>query len=143
MLSGPQRKFCEGIVSGLNGTDAYAAAYPKASRDAARSGAPVLLAKPSIQRAVTALRARAAELAGGAVLTLAEKRIRLARYVRGQPKDAKRDNEDCELMMTKAGPRYVFPSKLAAIKLDNDLAGEGSEAGADNALTELLTRIRK
>ncbi len=134
-------KFVEGIISGLNGTDAYSAAYPESSRDAARSSAATLLANPSIQDEIARLRKLAEEKAGGPVLSLAEKRMRIARIVRAKPSEASADNEDCQIQVTKMGPVYVFPDKLAAIKLDNDLSGQGSEATANDALGALLTRI--
>jgi hypothetical protein len=35
-----------------------------------------------------------------------------------------------------------LPDKIAAIKADNDLAGEGSEAGMHDGLAEMILRIQ-
>jgi phage terminase small subunit len=43
MLSGPQREFAKGIASGLNQTQAYLAAYPDSSDEAARRSAARLM----------------------------------------------------------------------------------------------------
>jgi hypothetical protein len=64
-----------------------------------------------------------AQTAGETVLSLKEKREFLAGVVRLN-KDKTQD-------------------KLAAIRLDNDLAGEGSEAKGMGALAALLGRVRK
>lgn len=56
MLSGPHQKFAEGIAAGLNQTEAYMAAYPKAKYDSARAKAPLLFANDSIQSEVASLR---------------------------------------------------------------------------------------
>lgn len=141
MLSGPQRKFCDGIVKGLKKGAAYRAAYPDSTPRAASASACDLLKNPNIEAEIQRLRAKADEKAGSAVLTLMEKRMKLARIVRAKPSDASEDNEDCETVMTKAGPFTTFPDKLAAIKLDNDLAGEGSEAGAQDEIAAMLARL--
>jgi hypothetical protein len=38
---------------------------------------------------------------------------------------------------------YRLPDKLKAVELDNDLAGDDSEAGKNDALAELPERVRK
>lgn len=148
MISGPQRKFCEGIVAGLNQTAAYQAAYPRASYGAARAKAAVLAAKDSIKAEIARLRAKADEKAGSAVMTLAEKRAFLARVVRTPIGEIRETSDLCQEKTETVGAESTtvklrMPDKLAAIKLDNDLAGEGSEAGANDALTELLERVMK
>jgi phage terminase small subunit len=155
VLTGPQRKFCEGVVSGLNATRAYCAAYPESSEEAARRSASDLLTKPDIRGEIAELREKAEGMAGSAVLTLAEKRKWLARLLRanvttlltdvdgdllaGMDAEQKRGegNENIEIVKLR------ICDKIAAIKLDNDLAGEGEEAKANDALTALLGRIRK
>jgi hypothetical protein len=143
-LTGPQQKFCEGVVSGLNGTEAYASAYPRATRSAARAQAARLLTKPSIQQEIARMRNKAEEMAGSAVMTLKEKREFLARLVRSQvgrlPGDSDLWNS---IKTTEIGTEYRLPDKLKAIELDNDLAGEGSEAEGQDALAQLLERVMK
>lgn len=126
VLSGPQRKFCEGVAKGLSGTAAYVLAYPKSSRDAARSSAPDLLAKTSIQAEIDRLRAKAEEKAGSAVLTLVEKRQFLARVVRAQIAQLPDDSDLFDSVEeTKFGRKYKLPSKISAIQADNELCGGG------------------
>ena len=57
-LSGPHQKFAEGIAAGLNQTEAYQAAYPKATYSTARSKATLLAANGSIMAAIADLRER-------------------------------------------------------------------------------------
>lgn len=130
MLSGPRQKFCEGIVAGLNATQAYIGAYPKSSVEAARRSASDLLTNPDVQAEIERMRKKAEERAGSAVLTLAEKRMKLAAIVRQE----KPEIDGCELSVT---------DKLKAIALDNDLAGEGSEAKGNEGLAALIARLRK
>lgn len=130
MLSGPKQKFCEGIVSALNATDAYLAAYPKSSRAAAGRSAHDLLKFPEITSEIARLRKAAECIAGSAVLTLAEKRAKLAGIVR----EAKGEYDACTVSLS---------DKLKAIALDNDLAGDGSEAKGNEGLSALIARIRK
>lgn len=131
MITGPQRKFCEAYALEQNGTAAYLGAYPKSSRRAAETSASDLLRKPEIVAEIARIRQKAEEKAGSAVLTLAEKRKTLAGIVRA----ARGRSAD--------GDEVKVSDKISAIKLDNDLAGEGSEAGANDALGELLKRVRK
>jgi hypothetical protein len=85
---------------------------------------------------------KAKEIAADAVLSMLEKRLFCARIIRSKPSDATMENPDCELVMTKMGPCALFPSKATLIKLDNDLAGDGSEAEGMTALVELARRLR-
>jgi len=57
-LSAPHQKFAAGIASGLNGTAAYQAAYPKAKPDSARALAVGLLAKVSVREEITRLQVK-------------------------------------------------------------------------------------
>ena len=122
VLSGPQRKFCEGIVKGMTGEAAWMAAYPKAKPPSARAKASEALTKGNIIEEIAAMRQRADMLKGGAVLTLVEKREKLAAVVRSFDE--------------KTG------DQLAAIKIDNDLSGDGAEADQGNALVDLVSWIR-
>lgn len=79
------------------------------------------------------------QAATATVLTITEKREFLARVVRAKPSAAGPDNPDSTVAMSKAGPYYSFPDKIAAIKLDNDLGGDG----ADAALAITITRAWK
>ena len=143
-LSGPHQKFAEGIAKGLNATQAYQEAYPKASYDSARTRGADLFANVDIQAEVDRMRKRAETLPGSAVLTLAQKRDFLARLVTASVTTTPADSDLWNsVKTTEFGHEFKLPCKLGAIKLDNDLAGEGSEAGANDMLAGLLGRIRK
>lgn len=105
-----------------------AAAYRLAGYKPDRGHAARLAANGSIVARIEALQRMAAT---STVLTIAEKREFIARVVRSSPSAATMENADCELVMTKMGPVPVFPSKAALIKLDNDLAGDGSDANRE------------
>lgn len=144
MISGPQAKFCEGIIAGLTATEAYKAAYPRSSAKAAESSASALLRNPKITEEIQRLRDLATEKAGSAVLTLMEKRMFVARLVRAKVGELEHDSDLWNsIKRTDTGIEYRLPDKLKAIELDNDLAGEGSEAEGKDALAGLLERIMK
>ena len=88
------------------------------------------------------MRDKGDRLPGSAVLTYAEKRNFFARVVRAEVALLPADSDLWgSIKRTKDGVEYRLPDKLAAIRLDNDLAGDGSEAEACDSLTELLKRI--
>ena len=131
MLSGPQRTFCEGIVRGLSAGEAYRVAYPKSGAENARKNATRLMAKSEITAEIKAMRDKADLLGGSAVMDNLEKRIFCARVKRAQIALLGRDSDLWESMkVTEAGTEYRLPGKLAAIREDNNLAGEGAEAKA-------------
>lgn len=146
-LSCPQLKFCQAYTVERNGTAAYLAAYPRSSNAAARSSAVGLLAKDNIKAEIARIRAKAEARAGSAVLTLAEKRTFLARVLRanGGTLDEKMDADLINgVKFSSKGKRMIeIPCKLRALQLDNDLAGEGSEARGMSALGAFAQRLRK
>lgn len=149
MISGPQRKFCEGIVSGLNQTDAYTRAYPRSSKIASKDNASRLIAKDSIKAEIQRMRDKADRMKGSAVMTLAEKRSFLARVVRMKGgEEMPPENEDLVngIRLKEQGIELLMPDKLRAIMIDNDLSGDGAEAQKNVAvagLSELVNRLRK
>lgn len=81
-----------------------------------------------------------------AVLTIVEKRRFLARVVRAKLKEEPAESDLWqEVEITGDKVKKKMPDKLRAIALDNDLAGDGSEAKANDALSaaaiETLDRI--
>ena len=75
------------------------------------------------------------------VLKIREKREFLARVVRCRVFTEPPESDVWDSVKhTEHGLEMKLPSKIAAIKADNDLAGEGSEAEGYNALTEMLRR---
>lgn len=87
MLSGPQRKFVEGIVSGLDQTAAYRKAYPKSTAEAARRSGARLMTNGDIQAAVAKLRTKAES---AVVLSLTRKRELLREIAEEGRKDSDR-----------------------------------------------------
>jgi hypothetical protein len=141
MLSGPHQKFAEGIVAGKTYADAYLGAFPKSSADNARKHAPRLNSKPAVQAEIARLRAEAQKLAGSAVLTTAEKRMICAAIARAAPAELPMNSPLWQsIKRTKDGTEYRLPCKIAAMKLDNDLAGVGAEAEANKAIAVVVRR---
>lgn len=144
MLSGPHKKFAEGIAKGMNKTRAYLNAYPDAKPESAAVGATRLLKNDNVLSEIDRIRREADKIAGSAVLTLAEKRDFCARLVRAKVSELPSSSDLwSSIKKTEFGIEFKLSDKLAGIKLDNDLAGEGAEAGANDALTGLLGRVRK
>jgi hypothetical protein len=151
MLTGPQKRFVEGIVEGKSATEAYAAAFLGCGRDSARASAPRLLKDTKIKAEIGRMRSEAEKAAGSAILTLAQIHSFLYRLVKCRiallPEDSdlfvsiKRRNfrgeEGAEIV------EYKIPDKLGAIAKWMDLKGEGATAKADDGLTRLLASIRK
>ncbi len=104
-LSGPQRKFVEGIVSGKERAKAYMEAYPNCSEASARSKASRLVTNGNIEAEIARLRGKAENRAGSAVLTLAVKR----KFLHGVVVENE-DERTCD--------------RLKALELDAKLAGE-------------------
>jgi hypothetical protein len=142
MLSGPHQKFAEGIVAGKTHAEAYRDAYPKTSAANAAKNASRLNSNGAIQAEIARLRREAQKLAGSAVLTAAEKRMICAQIARAAPAELPMNSPLWQsIKHTKDGTEYRLPCKIAAMKLDNDLAGQGSEAQSNDALSSLLKRV--
>lgn len=78
------------------------------------------------------------------LLTIEEKRVFLARIVRARVAELPEDSDLwISVKRTEKTAEFRLPDKLAAIKADNDLAGEGAEASGGDALAGLLGRIRQ
>lgn len=78
------------------------------------------------------------------VLSIREKREFLARVVRTPIGEVDRTSDLCqEVTETPDSTKYKMPDKLGAIRIDNDLAGEGSEAKGAGAIAALLGRLRE
>ncbi len=141
-LSGSRRKFCEGVVSGLTFAAEYREAYPESEPENAHKNARRLTGNDDIQAEVARLRLLADDNAGPAVMDLIEKRKFLARIVRAQvsllPADSDLWNS---IKLTPSGTEFRMADKLLAIRLDNDLSGQGCTAEGDDALAGLISRI--
>lgn len=142
MLSGPRKKFCDGVVAGLSTTAAYRAAYPNSSVASARCNGARLIAIDSIRYEIARQRAKVEEIAGSSVMQCLEKRLFLARVVRARVASLEPDSDLWQSVETQPDGRRRFrlPDKLAAIETDNDLAGKGSEASVNDELAAMLRR---
>lgn len=141
MLSGPRQKFCEGIVAGKTAADAYHDAYPKTSPGNARKHAPRLASNGDIKSEIARMRAEAEKLADSSVMTLIEKRRLCAQIARSAPAELPVNSALWQsIKRMKDGTEFRLPCKIAAIKLDNDLAGVGSEAEANKAIAVTVRR---
>jgi len=148
-MTGPQLKFAQGVAQGLCQADAYQAAYPRSNRKSASTNGGRLLRRDDIQEEIRRLRNLAETLPGSPLLTIREKREFLARIIRakvGALADEGPDGPDADLWesvkITDRSSEYKLPSKLMALKADNDLAGDGEDAEKNSdALTELLARL--
>jgi type IV secretory pathway VirJ component len=145
-LTGPQCRFCAAYAVDQNATEAYLRAYPKSSKAAARRSASDLLTKADIQTEIARIRTKAEALAGSAVLTLVEKRTFLARVVRTPIGEVNESSDLCQEKSethsdSSSTTKLKMCDKLAAIKLDNDLAAEGAEAGMQKALEIIIRKL--
>jgi hypothetical protein len=141
MLSGPHQKFAEGVVAGKTHAEAYRDAYPKTSAVNAAKNASRLNSNAAIQAEIDRMRAEAAKLEGSGLMTLIEKRRICAEIARGAPARLPADSPLWQsIKHTKDGVEYRLPCKIAAMKLDNDLAGVGAEAEANKAIAVVVRR---
>ncbi len=89
------------------------------------------------------LQAEAEAQTESAVLTIEDKRRFLARVVRACVATTPDDSDLWQsVKRTKDGIERRFPDKIKAIESDNDLAGDGSQAKANESLATELARIR-
>lgn len=146
MLSGKRQKFCDGIVSGLSAADAYRAAYPTANPSSAQKNASRLRAVLEVSAEIDRQRAEAEKLGGSSVLTHLEKRQWCARLVRADLAEGKVAGDlwaGCDLERKPQGVtihKIRLADKIAAMKLDNDLSGDGAEAEVNKAITVVIKR---
>lgn len=127
----------------MSAAEAYRTGWPKASRETAQTEGPALLRKPHINLRAEELKAEAAARAKEKdFLTIEEKRAFLAKVVRTPLAEVSRESELCQEWSettTKDGgsERIKMPSKLDAIKLDNELAPENDGKGFEIIIRKL------
>jgi hypothetical protein len=143
MLNPRQKRFAELYHLSGNATQSYVTVYGCTEESARRLGS-LLLTNVDVQGAIQKLE-QGAELL--CELTKEEMLSDLAQILKAKPSDADHDNPLCELVMTKAGPAALFPSKIQAMTLMARLCGwekpQEIKVGADDALTKLLGEIRE
>lgn len=143
MLRGTEYKFCEGIVMGMNSTQAYAFAHPNVSYAVANASGYAVLRRRHIRAEIERLRTIAHDKGGSAVMTVIEKRSFLARVVRARIAELPEDSDLWQSVKhSHCGHTYRLPDKVQAIVEDNKLSGDGSEAAAYDSLTLWLGSLR-
>lgn len=130
-------------IKGMSAAEAYRTGWPKASRRRAETAGPALARKSQVKVRIAELKAEVAARAKEKdFLTLEEKRLFLARIVRTPLGEVNRDSDLCQEWSettTKDGgsERIKMPSKLDAIKLDNELAPENDGKGFEIIIRKL------
>ncbi len=132
----------------MSAAAAYRKGYPAADRATAETKGPALARKGLVRVRIAWLRSEASKRlktrAEAVVMTIAEKREFLAKVVRTPAGKVAKGSQLCqEWSEGEHGVKLKMPDKLAAIRLDNDLAGDGSEAKGMTALGSLIGRLRK
>ena len=133
-------RFAVEVAKGV-GSDMTAYVAAGYSQKAAHQNATGLRANAGIMARVAWIQRQAAK---SAVLTIEEKRLFIARVLRtpiGEI-DETSDLAQGVKYSDEGGKEIKMPDKLRAIAIDNDLAGEGSEAKHLDALTDEIERIR-
>lgn len=140
--------YCHAVVQGEAGSRAYKRLVSKGcTQTSAEAGSCQLQKKPEVAARLAELRAKVAEKAEAETfLTIKEKRDFCARIVRAKGANLDVDGDDADLIQSlsysKEGSKiYGMPDKLAAIKLDNDLAVDGAEAGANKAIEIVIRKL--
>jgi len=113
-LGSQQAKFALAVAEGNSQVEAYLLAFPKASRESARSAAARLMKNPSVNAEVCRLQDAARV---STVLSLQEKRAWLAEVVRKPSADAPKLND-----------------QLRAVEIDSKLAGDFFNDRPDDAV---------
>lgn len=140
MLSVKHQKFAERVAAGDTPPKAYKAAYPKASASSANSLGSQLFKNVNIKAEVQRL--RLAVHKKGLFLEMEEKRQFLADAVRTPAGKIHKDHPLCQsYKITADGIEIKTVDKIRALIVDNDLAGQGAQAGADKAIMSLADRV--
>jgi hypothetical protein len=145
-LSGPQRIFCEEIVRGRSVIEAYREAYPLSSGESAKKNAYRLLKSDAVKAELERLKAAAAKLAGSEALSLEEKQRFVARLIHANlaTLNAALDGDLLQSYAVENGKlRLRLADKLRAIAVDNDLAGKGTKAKANDDFAAWAARLQK
>ncbi|MGV3659995.1 MAG: hypothetical protein ACO1TE_07415 [Prosthecobacter sp.] len=137
-------EFAQKVALGERPSKAYAELHPHILYNSAKCCASRLVHQAPVQERIAELRAEVVEhIKHENFLAYKEKRRFLARVVRS---NGRRPNpEDGDLIQGVKHDRFgnevlMLPDKLAALRLDNDLAADGAQAGAQK---ELQIHVRK
>ncbi len=150
VLEKPKKEaFAQGMANGLSAAAAYRKVYPAAKRVTYESKGPAMARLGQVKDRITELKKKAdAIMDKKAVLSIVEKREFLARLVRTPIGLVDHNSDLCQERTYIEGAeetsvRVKLPCKLKAIQLDNDLAVDGAEAGANSELANALVLIRE
>ncbi|MGV3662206.1 MAG: hypothetical protein ACO1TE_18615 [Prosthecobacter sp.] len=138
-------EFAQKVACGEATSSAYAQVYPNVSRSTARHSGSLLNRRTEVQERIAELRGEFVErMKQETFLAYEEKRRYLARVVRARGRNLAAGDED--LIQSVKHDRFgnevlELPDKLAALRLDNDLAVDGAEAGAQKALEIHVRRL--
>lgn len=132
------------VAGGASAAEAYRKAGFKCSNATAQTNGPALSREAHMRLRIADLKRKAQERAkereADGVLTLAEKRLFLARVLRTPVGQVTADSDLAqEVTVDEKSMKVKMPDKLRALALDNDLAIEGAEANKE-AMT-IIVRI--
>lgn len=131
-------------IHGMSAAEAYRTGWPNCSEATAETTGPKLARDSQINLRIMEFREEAAKRAAEKdFLTVEEKRAFLAKIVRTPLGEVTKDSELCQEWSLTAGActtteRIKMPSKLDAIKIDNDLATDGAQAVGNKAVADAL-----
>jgi hypothetical protein len=139
-LTPRQQRFVELYIESGKLNESYEKAYG-VSRESAHANAWRVLRHPEVKKAVEGI---TQELSEYCSMTREELVDRLIGMIVAKPSDASFDNPLCELVMTKAGPAALFPSKLGAIRELIRLTGMASPEKVEVSTADgLMSEIKK
>lgn len=128
----------------MSAAEAYRTGWPNCSEATAETTGPKLARDSQINLRIMEFREEAAKRAAEKdFLTVEEKRAFLAKIVRTPLGEVTKDSELCQEWSLTDGERTTterikMPSKLDAIKIDNDLATDGAQAVGNKAVADAL-----
>lgn len=133
-------------IKGMSAAEAYRTGWKTASKATAETEGPALARKPQIALRISEIREKAAiRAAEKDFLTVEEKRRFCARTLRLNPEklDVEEDGDLVQgIKYDKHGRKiYELMSAKDAIALDNDLAVDGAEAGANKAMEIIIRKL--
>ena len=133
--------FAQAYALSSNASEAWRKATSKTA-NADVNGARWLVIRGIVER-VAELRKKAdAASENFTVLSIAEKRDFIARLVKAKVSELDDDSDLWNgIKLTEQGREYKLPDKLRAIQIDNDLAVDGAEAGANKAMEIVIRKL--
>lgn len=131
-------------INGMSAAEAYRTGWPHVTKKTAEHEGPRLAKRDKVATRIAELKAEAAARAKEKdFLAVEEKRAFLAKIVRTPLGEVTKDSDLCQEWSLTDGERTTterikMPSKLDAIKIDNDLATDGAQAVGNKAVADAL-----